>query len=258
MKKIFFALSVAALFTSCEKDENRSVAGIFKGTETTFQHGKSWTWIEMDADNKPVRIGISINDAAMNSLDTSHPGSGGHSHANALSLPIPSRSADVPFQHIMLDWNPHGHEPAGLYDKAHFDFHFYLTSEAERKAIPPYEQDSSKFKALPGASYMPNLYVPIPGGVPQMGTHWIDVTSGEFGPAGFTQTFIYGTYDGKVNFYEPMITKAFLDANTNFERAIPTPAKFQKAGYYPTKMKVIKSQGATQVTIENFVYRSAS
>jgi hypothetical protein len=258
MKKLFLALSLAAIFTSCEKDDPKPIAGIFKGTETTFQHGRSWTWIEMDGQNKPVRIGIAIDDAAMTSLDTSHPGSGGHTHNNALSLTIPSRSADVPFQHIMLDWNPHGHEPAGLYDKAHFDFHFYLTSEAERKAIPAYQADSSKFLLLPNPAYMPALYVSIPGGVPQMGTHWIDITSGEFGPAGFTQTFIYGSYNGKVNFYEPMITKAFLDANTNFERVIPTPAKFGKSGYYPTKMKVSKAGGVTNVTIEDFVYRTAS
>src|SRR5688572_12314012 len=104
MKKLFFALSMVAVFTSCEKDDLKPVAGIFEGTKTTFQHGKSWTWIEMDVQNKPLRIGISIDDAAMSSLDTSHPGSGGHTHNNSLSLPIPLRSADVPFQHIMLDW----------------------------------------------------------------------------------------------------------------------------------------------------------
>lgn len=258
MKKLLFTLLTVAIFSSCEKDDLKPVAGVFEGTKTNFQHGKSWTWIEMDVQNKPLRIGISIDDAAMNSLDTTHPGSGGHSHVNALSLAIPTRSADVPFQHIMLDWNAHGHGPVGLYDKPHFDFHFYLTSETERKAIPAYEQDSSKFKMLPAPGYMPNLYMAIPGGIPQMGTHWIDVTSGEFGPAGFTETFIYGSYNGQVNFYEPMITKAFLDANASFERAVPLPVKFQKSGYYPTKMKVVKRAGVTSVSIENFVYKTAS
>ncbi len=258
MKKLLTVLALAAIFAACEKNNDQPVAGIFKGTETTFQHGKAWTWVEMNAQNQPVRIGISINDAAMNSLDTSHPGAGGHSHVNGLSLALPSRSADIPFRHILLDWNPHGHEPAGLYDQPHFDFHFYLTSEADRKAIPPYAVDSSKFLNRPGAAYLPANYINIPGGVPEMGTHWIDVTSGEFSGAGFTQTFIYGSYDGKVNFYEPMITKAFIDANANFERAIPQPAKVQQTGFYPTKMKVSKIAGTTQVTLENFVYRTAS
>jgi hypothetical protein len=55
-----------------------------------------------------------------------------------------------------------------------------------------------------------------------------------------------------------MITKTFLDANTNFELVIPTPPKFGKSGYYPTKMKVSKAGGVTNVTIEEFVYRTAS
>jgi len=55
-----------------------------------------------------------------------------------------------------------------------------------------------------------------------------------------------------------MITKAFLGANPNFERSIPTPNKFQKTGYYPTKMKVTKATGVTHITLENFVYRTQS
>jgi hypothetical protein len=258
MKKLLTVLSLAAIFSACKKNNDLPVAGIFKGTETSFQHGKAWTWVEMNAQNQPTRIGISIDDAAMNSLDTSHPGTSGHSHVNGLSLAIPSRSADIPFVHALLDWNPHGHEPAGLFDLPHFDFHFYLTSEADRKAIPPYEVDSSKFLITPAAAYFPPTYMNIPSGVPQMGTHWFDFTAPEFNGAVFTQTFLFGSYNGKVTFYEPMITKAFIDANPVYERAIPQPAKVQQSGYYPTKMKITKTAGTTQVTLESLVYRTAS
>ncbi len=50
----------------------------------------------------------------------------------------------------------------------------------------------------------------VGGGVPQMGAHWVDVTSPELNGSTFAQTFIYGSYDGQVNFYEPMITLDFL------------------------------------------------
>ncbi|MCW3108253.1 MAG: hypothetical protein JWQ09_2759, partial [Segetibacter sp.] len=73
----------------------------------------------------------------------------------------------------------------------------------------------------------------------------------------FSQTFIYGTYDGKVTFYEPMITLAFLKSTTSFERAIPQPAKFKKAGYYPTKMRVTKHDGVTDIVLDGFVQRQA-
>jgi len=257
MKKFFIALAISTTFLSCE-DDDQPVAGNFKGEEATFQHGKAWTFTELDNAGKPVKLGVTINAAAMQSLDTSHPGGGGHSHANSLSLDFASKSADIPFIHALVDWNPHGHEPAGLYDKPHFDFHFYLTNETERLAIPTYDVDSTKFLNVPGAEYMPAMYINIPGGVPQMGKHWIDVTSGEFGPQGFTQTFIYGTYNGKVNFYEPMITKQFIDANPTFQRSIPAPVKYHKSGYYPTVMKIKTEGGSVTVTLENFVYRTAS
>jgi hypothetical protein len=101
-------------------------------------------------------------------------------------------------------------------------------------------------------------YVPVPGGVPQMGTHWVDVTTPELNGGTFTQTFLYGTYNGNVTFYEPMITKTFLDNNSSYQRSFPVPAKFKKDGYYPTKMRVEKINGVTNVILEGFVYRQAS
>ena len=91
-----------------------------------------------------------------------------------------------------------------------------------------------------------------------MGAHWVDITSPELNqqdPKTFTQTFIYGSYDGKVIFMEPMITKIYLDTVNNFERNIPQPAKFKTTGYYPTKMKIIRNASETQVVMNEFVYR---
>jgi hypothetical protein len=55
-----------------------------------------------------------------------------------------------------------------------------------------------------------------------------------------------------------MITLDFLKTNSNYERQIPQPAKFKTAGYYPTKMKVVKKNGATYITLDGFTYRQAS
>ena len=112
---------------------------------------------------------------------------------------------------------------------------------------------------LPDAAYFPATYIGPGAGVPMMGHHFIDATSPELtGQAPFTQTFIYGSYDSKVVFYEPMITLDFLKTNSNFERAIPQPSKFKTAGYYPTKMKVIKRNGTTEVVLDGLTYRTAS
>lgn len=261
MKKFFFLAAVSMLvFSACKKDKVPAPPKetLFKTVSQGFQHGKTWSWYEVDAAGNPLRIAVAIDDAAMNSLDTTTPGSGGHHHQNSLSLKLPAQAVNTPFTHVLLDWNPKGHEPEFIYGKPHFDFHFYMSTEAERLAIPPYEVDSTKFKIAPAAAYLPANYVHFPAGVPQMGSHCLDVTSPELSGAPFTETFIYGAYDGKVTFYEPMITGDFVKNNPNFQRAIPQPARFQKAGWYPTKMRLAKVDGVTSIILEGFVKQPGS
>lgn len=257
MKKIgFFVLALAVAFTSCRKD-NDSKSGIFKGPEVQVHDGKAWTWGQLNANGNPERLGITINDAAINSLPIG--GTSGHEHGgdNNWILKFNPKLA-TPFDHVGLDWNPAGHEPEPIYGKPHFDFHFYMMSEADVASIPPYEVDSSKFKNWPAPDYFPAGYFNAGGGVPQMGAHWVDPSSPEFNGQPFTQTFIYGSYNGQVTFYEPMITLEFLKNTSSFERAIPQPAKVQKSGYYPTKLKVAKHDGLTEVILDGFVFRTQS
>lgn len=260
MKKAFlFAIVALLVLAACKKEaEQKPREAVQKGVAKSFQHGQAWTWYEVDAAGNPKRLAIAIDDAAMSSLEAPGTAPGGHHHENSLSLALPANAGNIPFKHALLDWNPNGHDPVGVYDKAHFDFHFYTTTEADRKAIPAYTQATEKFNNLPGADHMPTAYIATPEGVPQMGKHWVDVTSSEFTPAGFNQTFMYGSYDGKVTFYEPMITEAFIKANPTFERSIPLPAKFQQSGWYPTKMRIAKANGATSIILENFVQRQAN
>ncbi|MDP4263565.1 MAG: DUF5602 domain-containing protein [Bacteroidota bacterium] len=254
MKKFLWVLlPVAALFTACKKPGDDK-AGIFKGPEIQVHNGKAWSWIQTDNSGNPERLAITLTDAALNSV----PVGGGAGDENDWTLQFPPKANVTPFNHAGLDWNPNGHEPPGIYDQPHFDFHFYMMTPAEVAAIPPYNMDSLKFKNWPAPSYFPANYFNPGGGVPQMGTHWVDLTSGEFNGQGFTQTFIYGSYDGKVTFYEPMITLEFLKNNSNFERAIPQPAKVQKTGYYPTKLRVVKHDGVTDIMLDEFVYKTQS
>lgn len=261
MKKIIlFGLIGASVFSSCKKDDNHVKSGIFKGPVTEVYQGKAWTWIQIDHSGKPERLGISLTDAALNSVPPGGHEDDGHDHSHEASwtLQFHPKAAVTPFNHVGMGWNPNGHEPEIFYGKPHFDFHFYMMTAAEVAAIPPYEVDSLKFKNWPAPAYFPPTYFNPGGGVPQMGAHWVDVTSGEFNGQEFTQTFIYGSFDGKVNFYEPMITLDFLKANSNFERPIPQPAKVQKTGYYPTKMRVVKHDGVTEIILDGFVHRLQS
>lgn len=257
MKKIFIILLSAAAITSCKKDVgNNNKAETFKGPELQVYSGKAWTTIQTDEKGSPNFVMITVDDNALNSLPVGEDKEGAE-----FTLQLNGSANIAPFNHVALDWNPHGHEPTGIYDKPHFDFHFYMISAEEQMAIPAYEEDSTKFLNYPGEGYMPENYVPTYGGVPQMGTHWVDITSPELdatNPQPFTQTFIYGSYDGKVIFAEPMITLDFLKNSNNFERAIPIPSKFQQTGYYPTKLRISKHDGVTDIILEGLIYKQAS
>lgn len=259
MKRIFaLVLIAAALFTSCKKDHDNEKHGIFKGPEVQVYQGKAWTWVQINKNGNPERLAVTLTDAALNSVPVGHDDGGDHLHEATWTLKFHPKAGITPFNHLGMGWNPDGHEPEMFYGEPHFDFHFYMMTPAEVAAIPPYDVDSLKFKNWPAPSYLPANYFNAGGGVPQMGAHWVDLTSGEFNGQGFTQTFIYGSYDGKVTFYEPMITKEFLMNNANFERAIPQPAKVQKSGYYPTKLRVVKHDGVTEIILDEFVYRTQS
>jgi hypothetical protein len=136
-----------------------------------------------------------------------------------------------------------------------------MESEAYVDAIPTYAQAPADFDNAPAPDYFHPDYFAPPGGEPKMGRHWVDVTSPELhpqNPAPFTETFIVGSFKGKVLFYEPMITKTFVEAQNNFEKAIKVPAKFQKEGYYPTKYRIFKTGKTIDVILEGFVFRQKS
>lgn len=259
MKKTILSLLLMTALFACKKEDKNNNEQIFSGPKQQFHDGKAWSWIRMTKAGVPLQLAISVDDAAMNSLPTAvKEGEGGHhAHANSIVLPLHQKAMDATlFKTIGIDWNPAGHEPAGIYTTPHFDFHFYLITETERLAAT----DMGRLTALPNAAYLPPTYFST-GPVPQMGTHWLDATSPELAPvnpAPFTQTFVYGSYDGKVNFYEPMITLDYLKKTPLLERAIPQPTKFAVAGYYPTKMIVVKQNGVTQIILDGFIKQQAS
>jgi hypothetical protein len=252
MKKILILAVAASTFIfACDKDKNKNKDKEYKSAETTLHNGKVWTSAKVDKNGKPVSVSIIVNDAAMNSVPLGQP-SDHMSPANNLLIPIAAESG-TPFKFAMVNWNSSGHEPDQVYTLPHFDFHFYTSTQAE---VMNY-MDETKLNAEPNAAYIPANHISGPG-VPMMGKHYIDATSPELQGQTFTQTFLFGSYDSKVVFWEPMITQAFLKNTTQFERALPQPSKFQQAGYYPTKMKISRKDGVTEISLTDFVNRQAS
>jgi len=186
-------------------------------------------------------------------------------------IPLPSdmaRRADIPFKWVGLNWNAHGHIPPGVYDLPHFDVHFYIESIEKVFAVvsgpcgPEFvncDQFKIATKPLP-SNYMNVDFKNVDAVAPAMGNHLIDLTSPEFHGKRFTRTWIFGTYDGRVTFYEEMVTREFLLTRPTACFPIKSPPAVGVRGYYPTKSCIRYRPQVDEYTIamEDFVLREAS
>src|SRR5690606_5396242 len=138
--------------------------------------------------------------------------------------------------HIGLDWNPIGHPPKDIYTLPHFDVHFYMMTPDERAKISAKGADLVRCEKKPDAAFMPAGYIiPPETSMPQMGAHAVDTGAAELAGKTFTSTFIYGFYNGQMNFIEPMIAVDFLKTKPNFSTDVKVPQAYPKNGFYPTR-----------------------
>lgn len=222
------------------------VAGMHRqyGTPVKVGDGMARSYVVLDQkSDAPMEMGIALDERALDGLPSAE-------NEYSYALPLPPQ-APAPYKLVELDWNPRGHVPPGAYDVAHFDFHFYRITLAERNAIVPSDpQYAAKASNLPTGDYVPPFYV-VPGppaavAVPRMGVHWIDVRSPELqnllgNPAGyqpFTKTFIYGSWDGRFTFIEPMVTRAYLLTRPDVVTPISLPQLYPEEGWYPVAYRV--------------------
>jgi hypothetical protein len=209
--------------------------GTVAGPVQSLGDGTAHAFVTLEK-GRPTAFGVRVTEAALATLPMDGVPHGGHETL----LAFPADVAAAPFDHISLDWQPQGHEPDGVYTRPHFDVHFYMMTPAERDAITPTSPTFATESAVaPSATVIPTGYVPTPDAFARMGVHWVDLTSPEFTPAGFSRTFIYGFWNGKMNFVEPMLTREFIESvktlpGQSATFAIPQPRVYEKAGYYPT------------------------
>jgi len=251
LKFLLFAACIG-LFFSCIKEPVKPIITTLKGPEVTMGNGKANSFFKIDNNDTPIEIGFEMTKEALNGL-TQIP----MDFANStFVLPLDQKAIDVtPFDHLVINWQPHGHPPVGVYTEPHFDFHFYKITLAERLAIPPYTPASAaKIDLLPPSGFMPATYKADPGGIPAMGKHWSDPAA----PSPFSHTMIYGSYNGQVHFVEPMVTLAILQGGTTINIPYAQPLNFAKAGkWYPTKYNIYKDNNTNKhyVTLSEFVRR---
>ena len=245
----FFLILFAAVLCACSDDDNPTpVQTEFTGPQVAVGDGFAWTIITTNENGEPQSIGIQFDESALQNLPT------GSMHADEFTLQLPTEVQVTPFDHVTLDWNEHGHPPAGVYDLPHFDMHFYFMSQSQRDQIGP--NDTTEFNKPLSEEFLPPGYLETPGGVPRMGAHIIDLMSPENAGTGiFEHTFIYGKYDAKINFFEPMATKDFLDSKTSITKEIRHPDQWQRPGYYPSQYRIefIEESNVYKIILENFI-----
>jgi hypothetical protein len=218
------------------------------GTPVKLGDGKIRAYVVLSAwsGQAPLEVGIAMDARSLEGLSSTEPA--------VLTVPLPQQSP-APYTFAMVDWNPGGHEPPGIYDAPHFDFHFYTVPEEEVAAILPGDPDfAAEANDLPTGDHIPPFYtvlappglMPADVAVPQMGVHWVDVRSpelqgmlgnpGDYQP--FDVTFIYGSWNGRFTFLEPMITREFLLTQPDEVRAVSQPGAYPEPGWYPAAYRI--------------------
>ena len=284
MKKLIAIIAAGILISACQKNNNESFKdqlttqekivipaeesfivanseevrfNTFYGPTVQFGEGHVRSWANISHDDKPLAIGIEFTEGVLHQQHEQQGGGDNHGHEVLLNLHHKAKVL-MPFDHLTMGFMAAGHPPPGIYSVPHFDFHFYKMPLAERLAILPYPQAMTAFNNNPSAGYLPPAYVKAPAGEARMGAHWMDVLSPEFNGQPFTHTFVYGSYDGKVNFLEPMATQAFLMGGTTVHKSIRQPQLFDPINtYYPTRYNIWKNQDKNRhyLAMDQMVWR---
>ena len=271
-----FLLAVAALACVFYGTAAHAGTGVHYGPIAKLGNGTVRTYFAVDSAGEPVELGVLVDRAALDGLP-SEPSTSGRcfdlngngridaksecegDHEFVLALPAAvSERSDIPFQWIAANWNVHGHAPPGIYDLPHMDFHFYITDEASVRAIGTgscgFFIDCEQFKRATRpvpAKYVDSRHVSVGAAVAAMGDHLVDTTAPELAkpPKKFTHTFIFGAYDGRITFFEPMITREYLLSNPIMCAPIKQPAAWQISGYYPTRYCIRHHEKADKYTV---------
>jgi hypothetical protein len=279
------ALSIAMAACSSERTAGPK---LYQGDTADLGNGDVSTYVETDAAGDIVAIGVRLSASSLTGFPLEPDGTApcfdvdgdGAEDAQTecfmmlrrdLYLP-PSESPDLaPFGYVQFNYNPHGHPPPAppVYAEPHFDFHFYLVGLEDVKDIRTgtcgffIDCDLYERARVPvPAEYMPPDYIEVGAAAGEEGNHLLLSTAPELGdpPADFTQTFIFGSYDGHIIFYEPMIAVSVFTSGLNECYPIAEPTAWEVAGPYPTRycMRHLPDEEAYTVSLESFVLRDAT
>ncbi|MBB6611087.1 DUF5602 domain-containing protein [Pontibacter sp. Tf4] len=254
--RLMQTLSVAAvlLLAGCENNTDvepaapqsmhgsavKGATKVYYGDEAALGNGTAQVWVQT-VQGKPTALGIELTEEALTGLLDMD--------MFEFALPMPGQAHATGYKTVMIGWNPMGHEPEGVYTLPHFDFHFYLQTMGQIMQVQGGEDPEARLLA---GTVLPENYTfgPVPIAVPHMGVHWSDRNSPEFSPAGFSRTFIYGSYHDQVTFLEPMITLEYLlslEPGESVTMEVPSLLVYEDPGYYPLSYTITHTEYGTYI-----------
>lgn len=208
---------------------------VFTGKPVTVGNGTARVMLEVNEKAEPASISVVMTREALDGL----PEATGEQAVWEFALPMPDAARPTGYDHVVLDWNPSGHPPEGVYSVPHFDVHFYLINSDEREAITFHGEGRTLAMKAPETDLVPEGYViPPDAAVDRMGMHGLDATGPEFQGQAFTHNFIYGYYLGELTFIEPMVSLAFLQSLPEVTLAVKQPKRYSRPGWYPATYQI--------------------
>ena len=242
--------------------------GTYFGETVPLGPGNARTYVTI-ANGAPMELGVELNEGALKGLPATGANDGRndmqHMMEDAWDLPLPAEAGATAYKSVYIGWMPMGH--GAPYNRPHFDFHFYVVPTSERLAIDPSDpQWATKSASLPPQEYWPARYFPLnllvnkPAGevtVPGMGLHWVDIAAPELNGGEFRYTLFYGSWNGRIIFDEPMITKAVLESRESVDVTLPAAARYASEGLRAGGYRVYydETTGRHRVALTNLVER---
>jgi hypothetical protein len=247
------ALVLGMVVTAACSDETAAPANrTFKSPAVVVGGGMARSELVFNGADELESISVVFTEGALTNLPATLPNT-------EFIIPLPTGTPTTVFNHLGINWQPNGHPPPVVYTHPHFDVHFYLIPISARDAMTPADPAfAAKATKVPLAEETPARYLADPQGIPRMGTHWTHQDSHEFHGQLFTNTMVYGFYDGKMIFIEPMMTKAFLESRPNETKTMSLPARYPAPGRYPTAHKVSYDDAAKEYRVELIMFVTRS
>lgn len=219
---------------------------VFIGAPVAVGNGSAWVMVTANARNEPESVSVVMTKEALQGL----PAFDANKPAWEFPISMPEAGPRTGYEHVVLDWNPAGHIPEGVYSVPHFDVHFYLIKNEEREAITFHGDDRQLAMAAPDEQLVPAGYViPPDAAVDGMGMHGLDPAGGEFHGQPFSHNFIYGYYRSELMFVEPMVSLGYLESLADSTTPVKKPQRYSYPAWYPAAYRIGFDSGKGEYTI---------